>query len=262
MHRITNIAQIAGICGVLLIGCGVLFTAGSSRNSRNAKSQVIEEKKRSCYRNIANSNKVNSITQNRVVVDDLEWLIGRWVVVKREVKPESYMRSAKHGVWEKWLEEFNVYYPFYDENIFPFLTGNPRDHPIAAEFLVRPAPKAALRIMGSTRSPVGIGINKIWYPLNRFERIEFKFKHWIDLTGEYLQLESDAVVITLRKKTGQPGDIRKSRAVSPIRNWPPWFAEYVHCRYKCMAAVARKVPVEELENRLPLVTERFPVQPR
>jgi len=152
--------------------------------------------------------------------DDLNWLVGRWRCYGREYldKREWPLGTA----CEDSLDYFNVYFPFADDHLTLALTDEPRNRPIAAEFLVR---LVTFRPFGERLWPmepgglVQIGKDRIVVSENPFEHYEFHYR--LERTGKtsWLILESKSMRLRLFKCSDDPGDVKQSMVVAPLKGY-------------------------------------------
>lgn len=159
--------------------------------------------------------------------DDLMWLVGRWRCVTREYlgshrgpdpgKPLSY-------VSEDFLEYFDVFLPYVDENLTTELYDAPRYREIAAQLLVRrvtqtPPFKEELIPMDPRGELVEICKDRIRVggPLSNYT-LRYRLIH-----ASYpprLVLESAFTRITLEKWSDTAGDIHTSYVRGLIFYYP------------------------------------------
>lgn len=181
-----------------------------------------------------------------VIVDDLYWLVGRW-----EVK--EYRSSFSGGIFEE-AKELRVYYPFVDIRLTVVLCDDPQAHPVAGVLISRRG-EAIL----ATRGAMSVG--RKWmiiggppdgeWLLYKKEKVHGKLH--IRLTTPY---KENKEILLLEKVSDDPGDIRRAPRdfSAPVRLWPRWLIDYVECRYRCMARLAKEAGLEALRM---IVTNQF-----
>lgn len=164
----------------------------------------------------------------KTVEDDLAWLVGRWRCVSRQ-----FLSPAREGLkhpdlplgWNTpdFLEYFNVYLPYADDQPTLLLSADPEERPIAAEFLVRKVevtPVFEERLVAmSPRGIVRIGTDRIRVG-TPFDNLEFKYRL---VQGEFshtLSLETKYTRLVLEKLSSSPGDLLQSHVIAPIREYP------------------------------------------
>jgi hypothetical protein len=168
-----------------------------------------------------------AVTNDGAKNDDLMWLLGRWRCLTREYlgahrgqdpgKPLSY-------VSEDFLEYFDVFFPYVDENLTTELYPPPRYREIAAQLLVRrvaqaPPFKEELIPMDPNGNLVEICKDRlrIGGPLSnyalRYTRIDTS-------SPPRLVLESAFTRITLEKLSDTAGDIHSSYVRGLIYFYP------------------------------------------
>ena len=194
-----------------------------------------------------------SYTTNRVI-DDLYWLVGKWRVVEY------------HNFCGKWwimanMREMRVYYPFADIHLSVVLCDDPKARMVAGEILAEggfpwPPTKGPIYV-GRKIMFVGPPFDAVvlWY---KKEKVNGKFRliFWKYRMPEKKKIEE----VVMEKVSEDPGDIHKSYVSVPIVNWPDWLIQYVECRYRCLAELAKHVSsIEELEE---IVTNQFEYVPR
>jgi hypothetical protein len=154
--------------------------------------------------------------------DSLDWLVGKWWCIEKSWLNQNERLAGSHD--ERLLEWFNVYFPYADENICLKLTGNPQDRRIAAEFVIRTDPndfyaKKGLAPM-TPHSVVCISTNVIAVG-DRFSRFELKYKIVNGSKKPRLAMESRHMRLVFEKVCDDPGEIRDSWVVAPIKAYSP-----------------------------------------
>ena len=206
--------------GFLLLVC--IVGAGGCQNEPSATSSTLTNQH--ALREVHHESVSPIVTSSE---DDLSWLVGRWRCYARQ-----YLRDVGPlgAGAEDTLEYFNVYFPYANDNITVKLTDDPRDRPIAAEFLVRSMDVSALskdqdemrfhdRLVPMT--PKGlVSVSKdiigISYPMG----YTFHYRRERRANNTlWLILESGVMHLELCKMTPQTGPIKDSWAIAPIKDY-------------------------------------------
>lgn len=178
------------------------------------------------------------------VYDDLGWLVGKWWCIEMHYADAKYTWPRSSTATEL-IEWFNVYYPFADTNLTLKLSGNPADRPIAAEFVIRyPATSVHYRGLGRAEPAgmVAISTNFLW--VGRGMDV-LMFEYHLNREGKVprLVMQLGTLELVFERVSEDPGDIRDSFAIAPIRYYSGASVSQLQRRYvRLTKSLRRKCP--------------------